>query len=92
MKKKLTDGNHGQGTHSTKMGAGSFAENTPSTSEFFWPICPMGPQVWDIVVKRHHRVSVVCDLGLRRPAGSFTKCLWSKIPLIDNCASKACQK
>jgi hypothetical protein len=35
----LNNGKHGQGTHCTKMGADSLAENTPNASEFICPIC-----------------------------------------------------
>ena len=30
----FNNGNHGQGTHCTKMGADSLAENTPNAPEF----------------------------------------------------------
>jgi hypothetical protein len=46
-------GKHGQGTHCTKMGADSLAENSPNTPEF---ICP---KFLDFNEKRLHRASVV---------------------------------
>ena len=48
------DGNHGQGTHSAKMGADSSAKNTPNVPKVIRPICPIGPKVWNIVEKRLH--------------------------------------
>ena len=35
----MINGKHGQGTHSTKMGADKSAENTPNAPKFFGPIC-----------------------------------------------------
>ena len=35
------------------------AESTPNAPKFIWPICLIGPKVWDIVEKRLHRASVV---------------------------------
>ena len=46
---------HGQGTHSTKMGADKSAENTPNPPKFN---CPR-PKVWDFDEKRLHWASVV---------------------------------
>ena len=46
---------HGQGTHYTKMGADSSAENTPNAPEF---ICP-SPKVLDFNEKRLRWASVV---------------------------------
>ena len=50
------NGKHGQGTHCTKMGAVSLAENTPNDPEFIWPICQ---DCLDIDEKRLHWASVV---------------------------------
>ena len=35
----MNNGRHGQGTHSTKMGANKLAENTPNAPKTFGPIC-----------------------------------------------------
>ena len=35
---------HGQGTHSTKMGADKLSENTPNASKYFGPICLPKPK------------------------------------------------
>jgi hypothetical protein len=35
----LNYGKHGKGTHCTKMGADSLAENTPNAPELISPIC-----------------------------------------------------
>ena len=40
----MINGKHGQGTHSTKMGANKSAENTPNAPEFIWPICLPKPK------------------------------------------------
>ena len=40
----MWDGKHGQGTHSTKMGADSLAENTPNFPELIWPISLAKPK------------------------------------------------
>ena len=58
-------GKHGQGTHCTKMGADSSAENPPNAPEFLsaqfvWP----SPKVLDFNEKRLHWASVV-----RAPTG-----------------------
>ena len=45
---------HGQGTHSTKMGADKLAENTPNAPKF---ICP---KLWDFYEKKS-------SLGVRSP-------------------------
>jgi hypothetical protein len=42
-----------------KIYAESSTENTPNSPKFIRPICPIGPQVWDIVGKRHHWASVI---------------------------------
>ena len=43
---------HGQGTHCTKMGADSLAENTQNVPEFFCPNCAqfvcLSPKVLDL--------------------------------------------
>ena len=57
--KQLNDGDHGQGTHSSKMGTDTLAKNTQNAVKQFWMICPIGPKVWDIIEKRLHRASVV---------------------------------
>ena len=59
---------HGQGTHSTKMGADKLAQNTPNASEGLWLrwsgplsaqiVCP-SPKIWDIDEKRLYLASVV---------------------------------
>ena len=43
-RKKMNDGNHGQGTHNAKMGADSLAENTPYTTKCIRPIFLIGPK------------------------------------------------
>ena len=40
----FNNGNHGQGTHSTKMGADSSVENTPNAPKFICPICLPKPK------------------------------------------------
>ena len=35
----MINGKHGQGTHSTKMGADKLDENTPNAPKFICPIC-----------------------------------------------------
>ena len=65
-KKQLNYGNHGQGTHSAKMGADSSAKNIP---KFIRTICQIGQKVWDIVEKKLHWTSIarvfnVCKLFL----------------------------
>ena len=60
-KNQLNDGNHGQGTHSAKMGTDSSAKNTP---KFIRIICQIVQKVWDIVEKRLHRASVVSEFGI----------------------------
>jgi hypothetical protein len=35
------------------------AKNTPKPPKFVWPVCPIGPKVWDIVEKRLHWAFVV---------------------------------
>ena len=37
-------GKHGQGTHCTKMGINSLAENTPNAPQFVCPICLPKPK------------------------------------------------
>ena len=49
-KKQLNDGNHGQGTHSAKMGSHSLAENTYYKYSRQL-ICPIGPKVWELLKK-----------------------------------------
>ena len=44
----MNDGNHGQRTRSAKKGSDGSAENTPNTSKFIRPICPIGLKFWDI--------------------------------------------
>ena len=44
--KQQNDRNHGQGTHSAKIGADSLAENTPNS---IWPIYPISLKVWDVI-------------------------------------------
>ena len=46
----LISGKHGQGTHSTKMGAYISAENTSNAQKMLGPICLLtypSPEVWD---------------------------------------------
>ena len=52
-------GNHGQGTHSSKMFSNSLAENIPNTPKFIRPICPIGKKLQDKFEKRLHRASSV---------------------------------
>ena len=40
----MNKGKHGQGTHCTKMGADSLAENTPNAPEFICPVCLPKPK------------------------------------------------
>ena len=40
----MNNGIHGQGTHCTKMGADSLAENIPNAPKFICPICLPKPQ------------------------------------------------
>ena len=40
----LNDGKHGQGTHWTKKGADSLAENNPNAPKFICPICLPKPK------------------------------------------------
>ena len=40
----MNNGKHGQGTHCTKMGNDSLAENTPNAPEFICPICLPKPK------------------------------------------------
>ena len=51
----MNNGRHGQGTHCTKKGADSLAENTPNAPEF---ICPSS-KVWDFNEERFHWAFVV---------------------------------
>jgi hypothetical protein len=50
---------HGQGTHCTKMDAGSLAKNTPNAPGFIYPICLPKPKVLDFNEKWLHWASVV---------------------------------
>ena len=54
------NGNHGQGTHCNKMGADSFAENTPNAWEFICPICLPKPKCSGFQWKK-------ASLGVRSP-------------------------
>ena len=61
----MNNGKHGQGTHSTQMGADSPAENTPNASNNFSPIClPM------------HKILIFLKkklfLGVRNPCLEYT--------------------
>ena len=47
----MNNGKHGQGTHSTKMGADSLAENTPNASKHFSPKCLPKPKSWNFLKK-----------------------------------------
>ena len=40
----MINGKHGQGTHSTKMGADKLAENTPNAPKYICPICLPKPK------------------------------------------------
>jgi hypothetical protein len=40
----LINGKHGQGTHSTKMGADKLTENTPNAPKFICPNCLFKPK------------------------------------------------
>ena len=40
----MINGKHGQGTHSTKMGADKLAENTPNAPKFICPNCLPKPK------------------------------------------------
>ena len=42
--KKTKCSNHGEGTHSAKMGADILAENTPNAPQFIGPICLLKPK------------------------------------------------
>ena len=53
------NGKHGQGTHSTKMGADKLAKNTPNAPKFFGPICLPKPKSLGFSEKRSLWVSVV---------------------------------
>jgi hypothetical protein len=72
----LINGKHGQGTHSTKMGADNSAENTPNTPEFICPIYLPKPKssgfqwkkaslgvhsLWVMAMKKHPPPSVVTN-------------------------------
>ena len=55
----MNNGKHGQGTHCTKMGADSLAENTPNSHNLSAQfVCP-SPKVLDLNEKRLHWASVV---------------------------------
>ena len=41
-----------------KMGANGSAKNTSCTPKYFRPICPMGPNLLEIVEKRLHQASI----------------------------------
>ena len=56
----MINGKHGQGTHCTKMGADSLAENTP---EFICPICLPKPKNYGFQWKKASLGSVVRGLG-----------------------------
>ena len=45
---------HGQGTHSTKMGADKSAENTPNAPKLSAQIVCPSPNVWEFDEKRLH--------------------------------------
>ena len=60
----MNNGKHGQGTHITKMGAESLAENTPNDPKFICPIClpnlsAQAQKFWISMKKRLHWASVV---------------------------------
>ena len=55
----LNNGKHEQGTHSTKMGADSPAENTPNASKKFNPKCLPKPKSLRFLKKKSVLVSVV---------------------------------
>ena len=60
MKAKwLSNGKHGQGTHYTKMGADSLAENTRNAHNLSTQFVCSSPKVLDFNDKRLHRASVV---------------------------------
>ena len=53
----MNNGNHGKGTHCTKMGADSLAENTPHAPEFVYP----SPKVSNFDEKTLHWAFVIRD-------------------------------
>ena len=57
----MINGKHGQGTHSTKMGADKLAENTPNAPKCFGPICLPKPKSLGFLKKNSLWVSVVRD-------------------------------
>ena len=65
----MNNGKHGQGTHCTKMGADSLAENTPNDPEFICPICLPKPKSSAFQSKK-------ASLGVRSPYLQLS--LWSK--------------
>ena len=64
----MINGKHGQGTHCTKMGADSLAENTPNLSAQF--VC-LSPKVWYFDEKRLHWASVVRGVAYGLSQGYF---------------------
>ena len=60
QKQWINDRKHGQGTHCTKMGAHSLAENISNTLKFNQPICIIGLKVWGIVEKSSSGIRSPC--------------------------------
>ena len=92
-KKQLNDGNHGQGAHSAKMGADSLAENNPNISKKSRLICPIGPNLWNIVEKRLHQTSVIRGCKERKIAKKKERLLqrkrkasWACLDFFHSCA------
>ena len=71
----MNNGKHGQGTHCTKMGADSLAENTPNAPEFICPICMPKPKSSGFQWKK-------ASLGVRSP---WLNILGSEIRMECNC-------
>ena len=74
----MNNGNNGQETHSTKMGADSLAKNTTKAPEFICPICLPKPKSYGLQRKK-------ASLGVHSPWFKQThsvhnglKYLWSK--------------
>ena len=59
------DGKHGQGIHSTEMGADKSAENTPNAPKFICPICLPKPKSLEFWWKK-------ASLGVRSPYWSIS--------------------
>ena len=56
----MINGNHGQGTHSTKMVADKSDKNTPNASKFIFPNCLPKPKSLESRWKKASWAFVVC--------------------------------